>query len=458
MRVREFGKSGPGKQGYGKQGYGKQGYGKQVHGKSGQGGGKAAWSHLTKQRFPERYKSGELDRITKGAVAQQVRLNDQFHMSQKGDVARRLNLHKHANKMPKAAGLDHLAKSHHSPRHGGGAKHHGMHGYHPYSHYRGRVGSSYLHNSFRFYGYGPRYYYHGPGAYAHFCWYPTWNNWVRWSWGFSCHPLWDPRPIWCRPIVYQPCSTWVYWQAPVWQPLPVVASGTWVDVEPVAVGVKPDLQLLAVRFVDPGHPEEKLGPRYRVWFRNNSQEPVTQPMDVMLLAAKDKRLATGLPRAGVQVIAVEADDTQSVDIRLPIEVYEMDRDAEGNPVPFTTLHVLIDAGRKIGEVSEDNNGVQLAQADILPVDPAAFEIDPRQAAAGAQVLLAGEGFGPEPGQVLFHMGGIEMQAEILGWYDLGVQVKLPNLPLAGPTNAELIVVRGADGAAANPLKITVLAP
>ena len=40
------------------------------------------------------------------------------------------------------------------------------------------------------------------------------------------------------------------------------------------------LQLLAVRFVDPGHPEEKTGPRYRVWFRNNSDLAIDKPFDV----------------------------------------------------------------------------------------------------------------------------------------------------------------------------------
>jgi hypothetical protein len=50
-----------------------------------------------------------------------------------------------------------------------------------------------------------------------------------------------------------------------------------------------------------------------------------------------------------------------------------------------------------------------------------------------------------------------MEAEILGWYDLGVRMKMPELPLAGATQAELIVIRG-DGAAANPLAITVNPP
>jgi hypothetical protein len=56
---------------------------------------------------------------------------------------------------------------------------------------------------------------------------------------------------------------------------------------------------------------------------------------------------------------------------------------------------------------------------------------------------------------MVHLGGVEMQAEIASWYDLGVQFKMPVLPLASPAQAELVVIRG-DGAAANPLPMTVM--
>ena len=93
-------------------------------------------------------------------------------------------------------------------------------------------------------------------------------------------------------------------------------------------------------------------------------------------------------------------------------------------------------------------------AEILPVDPAAFELDPTTVKSGAEIVLAGEGFGPEPGQLLLHVGDKELQGEILGWYDLGVRWALPKLEITEPTQAEVIVVRG-DGAAANPLPLTI---
>ena len=280
---------------------------------------------------------------------------------------------------------------------------------------------------------------------------------MDWSWRYHCHPLYDPRPIWCRPVVYVAAGPWTWCECPVWHPLPVVTCGTWVDVDPVVVGPQFDLQLLAVRFVDPGHPQQQLGPRYRIWFRNNSDLPITQPFDVLLLASKDVELAGNLPRAGVRVTAVEAGGVQSIDVRLPVEVYQMGLDALEQPIAFTTLHVLVDANREVPEAFQENNGERLAVADILPVDPSAFEVTPGEAAAGSEIMLAGEGFGPEPGQVLVHLGGLELEGEIAGWYDLGVRLTLPKLPLAGPTKGEVIVIR-SDGAAANPIPVTVMPP
>ena len=157
----------------------------------------------------------------------------------------------------------------------------------------------------------------------------------------------------------------------------------------------------------------------------------------------------------MRVTAIEAGEIQSVDIRLPIEVYAMGRDAKGNPTPFSMLQVLVDAANEIAETTKANNGASLPPADVLPVDPAAFELQPVAATSGGEVILAGEGFGPQPGQILLLVGGEEIDAEIIGWSDMGVRFMLPKIAPAGPTEAEVIVVRG-DRAAANPLKITIL--
>ena len=92
---------------------------------------------------------------------------------------------------------------------------------------------------------------------------------------------------------------------------------------------------------------------------------------------------------------------------------------------------------------------------ILPVDPASFELQPTVATPGEEVLLAGEGLGPQPGRVLIQINGREMDGEILGWYDLGVRWTVPHLALAQQVDADVVLIRG-DGAAANPVKMTLI--
>jgi hypothetical protein len=366
--------------------------------------------------FDERMKAGDFKRLTAGENAKKLKLADQYKMYKAGDVARRLQLEKH----------------------GGG---------HPVM-YHGKVSPHYKQHCFS-------YHYWGPAFFAGVCLYPQWGPWVDWSWHHHHHHYWDPRPFWCQPVIYQPCPVWVYWQTPVWNPLPEVSCGTWVDLSPVEIpAADADLQLVAVRFVDPGHPEEKLGPRYRVWFRNNGSQPITQPFSVMLLAGNDQRMVEGMAQAGVQVTAIDPGAIQSVDIRLPVDVLAMGRDAKGQPTPFSVLHAVVDANQQITETTKENNGVRLSPSDVLPVDPATFELKPTAARAGEEILLAGEGFGPQPGRVLVLVNGQELDGEILGWYDLGVQWTLPKLAINGPTEADVVVVRG-DGAAANPMKITI---
>ncbi len=400
-----------------------------------------------------------MDRLTSGSVARDVRMGDQFARVREGDVARRMDLFDSSadrrrgsggrrpssiteiNHVRNVTNITNVRNVTNTQIFIGGA---------PSTwRYRGPVAPVYLDSAFRFHYYGPR-------VFASYTWYPHWRPWVHWTWHYPVRPIWDPRPVWVRPIYYEPCVRWVYWNVPAWRPLPVVASGTWVDVEPVAVPAESyDLQLLAVRFVDPGHPEEQLGPRYRVWLRNNSEVPIEQPFSVRLFATAGEQLTPDAPHAGVRVQRIEAGEVQAVDIRLPVEVYAAGDEAAGEGAPFEFVHALVDANREIDEVDETNNGAVIPREDVLPVDPAAFELDTSEAAPGGEVIVAGEGFGPQPGVVLLHVGGLELTAEILGWYDLGVRIAIPELPVTAASEAELVVIRG-DGAAANPLPLTVL--
>ncbi|HUQ70509.1 MAG TPA: hypothetical protein VM165_13340, partial [Planctomycetaceae bacterium] len=297
--------------------------------------------------------------------------------------------------------------------------------------------------------------YTGPGFYPPYAWTPIWSPWVSWTYWDHCLPIYDPRPFWNRPIYwYDPCPPIVYYDYPVWQPLPVVTSGTWVDVPPAIVDTGFDLQLLAVRFVDPGYKEENDGTRLRVWVRNNSRAAIGAPFNVTIVAANGTELAGDLPQAGVTVPSMDADEVVPIDLRLPYEANRMNILENGQRTPFTHLHILVDSHRDLQENDEANNGAVIARTDILPVDPAAFSTDVTAAAPGQLVSLAGEGFGPEPGELLVIVGGKPVQAEIYGWYDLGVNFKLPNVDVNDATPVEILVVRG-DGAASNPVTISL---
>jgi hypothetical protein len=362
-------------------------------------------------------KAGKLNSLILSKQNKNWHLKKQFELHKKGDVARQLKLNQNLLK------------------HGG---------------WRNRTLFGKMNNSFTKTHFG--FFYAGSGFYPSYCWSPHWSAWVDWCWWDWCHPICDPRPIICRPIICDPCAPWGWYECPVWQPLPVVTCGTWIDIEPIVIDSGLDLQMLAVRFVDSGHPEQELGPRFRVWFRNNSDVDINAPFNVMLLASNSHELEAGVPEAGSRVDNIAAGQIQSVDIRLPFEANLMSIDEEGNQLPFEQLHVLIDSHREIPEAFEENNGAVMARVDVLPVDPALFSTDTDVVVSGALVNLAGEGLGPEPGKVLVSLNGMNFEAEIYGWYDLGVQVKMPELPLLDIAEANLVVVRG-DGAVSNPVDV-----
>ncbi len=392
--------------------------------------------------IPYRIEQSHLDRLTQGETARAINLSEQYKLSREGDVARRLQL--------QTVNLTHVSNITNSKN---GMNIHGMATVVPPNHpphfaVSGIVSPRYTQNCFQL-----RYF--GPSYFTGLCWYPQWAPWVGWSWQYRCHPFYDPRPALCRPVAYAAATPVVHFQYPAWVSLPVVKCGTWVNVPRVLTPIEQyDLQLLAVRFVDPGHPQERLGPRYRVWFRNNSSRAVAQPFNVTLFAANNGVVGPSVPQAGIRVTSIEGGATQSVDIRLPFLVAPSDAP---NQPPYRTLNAVVDSSREIRDVNPANNGATLAIADILPVDPAVFQVDPVSVPAGGDLTVAGEGLGPQPGKAMIHAGDAPRESEVLGWYDLGVHLHVPGIPIAAPTNAELIVIRG-DGAAANPIQVTLNPP
>jgi hypothetical protein len=128
-----------------------------------------------------------------------------------------------------------------------------------------------------------------------------------------------------------------------------------------------DVEFSRIAQIDAGDPAKNLAPAYRVWFHNNSTVDINQPFDVALLASKDDQLSQGLPYASVRVDSLAADETTSVDIRLPIAAMTMGT-ADGQPAPFAYVHTIIDSQKELVETNKANNLSVDSRDDIPAVE------------------------------------------------------------------------------------------
>jgi hypothetical protein len=242
-----------------------------------------------------------------------------------------------------------------------------------------------------------------------------------------------------------------------------VAGGGAASTDAVASAEMPaerpalvDLELIAIRFVDLGFPHKKLGPAYRVRFRNAGSDDTTAPFWIALAADNGQQPTHAAKSASRQIAQLKAGGELSVDIRLPWEVMTMGSDSTGRAVPFSTLFVSLDTLGQIAETDERNNAARLARGEIPEVSPMLFGTDRGKLSAGDTVILLGEGLGPRAGGVAMELAGVAIPLETCGWHHRGVQVRLPAFPFAKAVDVKFAVTRH-DGASARPL-VSVLFP
>ena len=206
------------------------------------------------------------------------------------------------------------------------------------------------------------------------------------------------------------------------------------------------MQLIDLRFVDPGNPIEKVGPRFRIFFRNSSPA-ISLPFDMVLAGGIDRQLKAGLPQAVERVSALQPGQTIGVDVRLPIEAMAMAYPGEDRPAPFSMLFVLIAGQQDLLGGARMKTLAVVPRIGIQSVELAIIKPANPVAPAGATITLRGEGFGLQTGQVGLILPGLKLVAQVVNWGPLGIQVKLPELALAAPTAGKLLVLR-TDGAKA----------
>jgi len=139
--------------------------------------------------------------------------------------------------------------------------------------------------------------------------------------------------------------------------------GTDVVSTGVAVGGI-DVEYSKIAQLDAGDATQNLGPAYRVWFHNNSSVDINQPFDVALLASNDGKLSQGLPYSSVRINSLAADETTSVDIRLPIAAMTMGS-SDGQPAPYAYVHTIIDSQQELVETNKANN-LSVDSRDDIP--------------------------------------------------------------------------------------------
>jgi hypothetical protein len=127
-----------------------------------------------------------------------------------------------------------------------------------------------------------------------------------------------------------------------------------------------DVEFTSIRRLDNGDPAKNLAPAYRVWFHNNSSVDIDQPFDVAILASTDGQLTKDLPFAAMRVDGLAADETSSVDIRLPIAAMKM---VAGNQTAeYSFVHAIIDSQRELDEANKANNVAVFNRNDIPLLD------------------------------------------------------------------------------------------
>jgi hypothetical protein len=107
---------------------------------------------------------------------------------------------------------------------------------------------------------------------------------------------------------------------------------------------------------------------------------------------------------------------------------------------------LVFTAPKLGLVDPVNGTLVVSGADGSPLGESAIRFSPPaepqipQVPVGTQLKLDGDGFGATPGSVWVKIGTIRLRATIVDWTPQSAVIKLPELDLAAPTPAELLVM------------------
>ena len=130
-----------------------------------------------------------------------------------------------------------------------------------------------------------------------------------------------------------------------------------------------DIELTDVRLVDAGSLERNVGPRYRLFYRNNGNVEAPK-FHASVAVDVGEKLTETAEIVTVEAVGLKPGRSQTVDVRLPVEVLKMAIDYQGRPAPFNALLALIDSDDDLKENNKENNILVFARDEIKSIQKA----------------------------------------------------------------------------------------
>jgi hypothetical protein len=127
-----------------------------------------------------------------------------------------------------------------------------------------------------------------------------------------------------------------------------------------------DIELVDVRLVDAGSMEHGVGPRFRLFCRNNGTLEAPK-FHVTVMADLGSTLTEKAHQVTVESVGIKPGKTQTVDIQMPLEILKMTSSKDRWARPFDLLGAMLDSDESLTETNEKNNTLVLARDSIKPL-------------------------------------------------------------------------------------------
>jgi subtilase family serine protease len=128
-----------------------------------------------------------------------------------------------------------------------------------------------------------------------------------------------------------------------------------------------DVELTDVRLVDAGNLELKTGPRFRLTYRNKGTVEVPK-FNVTVAVDASMNLTEMAETVTVETVGLKPGKSQTVDVRLPVEVLNMTVGQDGKAAPFALLVAMLDSDESLDETDEENNVLVFARDEIKSIE------------------------------------------------------------------------------------------